>query len=371
MSNPDGSSQMPADSERATHDRSLLRRHFLGVAAASVAGIQLASLGGVSAQPAQTIPSVLSPVESKHETQTSFGLVKHIDAGLLNVGYAEVGPSDGPAVVLLHGWPYDIHSYIDVAPLLAARGYRVIVPYLRGYGSTRFLSNNTLRNGQQAVVALDVVALLDALGIDKAIVGGFDWGARTACIFAALWPGRCIGLVSVSGYLIGNRAAALKPMPPRAELGWWYQYYFATQNGVLGYTAYRYEFGKLIWSIVSPKWAFDDATYDRTAAAFTNPDHVAIVIHDYRWRISLANGESQYDDLEAKLGVGPVITVPSITISSDFDGASADGSAYASKFIGEYSHRIFSGIGHNVPQEAPEQFAQAILDVDGLRRGSS
>jgi pimeloyl-ACP methyl ester carboxylesterase len=348
------------------------RRQFLGAAAASVAGAQLAFLGAASAQAVDPASLNLSPAKPGIPgAYTSFGALKQIDAGLLNVGYAEAGPAHGPAVVLLHGWPYDIHSYVDVAPLLAARGYHVIVPFLRGYGSTRFLSNETFRNGQQAVVALDVIALMDALKIRKAIISGFDWGARTACIVAAIWPERCQGLVSVSGYLIGNRAAALKPLAPKAELGWWYQYYFATPNGVLGYTANRYEFNKLIWSIVSPKWAVDDATYDRTAAAFNNADHVAIVIHDYRWRISQAEGESKYDDLEAKLGAGPVIAVPTITISSDFDGANAGGLAYAKKFSGKYSHRIFNGIGHNVPQEAPQQFAQAIIDVDAFGRRPS
>jgi pimeloyl-ACP methyl ester carboxylesterase len=334
----------------------VVRRQFLGAAAAGFAGAQLALLGAAPARAAAIAPGA----------HTSLGPIKQIDAGLLNVGYAEAGPADGPAVVLLHGWPYDIHSYVDVAPLLAATGYRVIVPFLRGYGSTQFLSADTFRNGQQAVVALDVIALMDALKIPKAIVGGFDWGARTACIVAALWPERCRALVSVSGYLIGNRAAALKPLAPKAELGWWYQYYFATQNGVLGYTANRYEFDKLIWTIVSPKWNFDTATYDRTAAAFNNPDHVAIVIHDYRWRISLAQGESKYDDLEAKLAAGPAIAVPAITIASDFDGAGAAGTAYTSKFTGKYAHRIFNGIGHNVPQEAPQAFAKAIVDVDGF-----
>jgi pimeloyl-ACP methyl ester carboxylesterase len=354
------------------HETKFLRRQFLGAAAAGIAGTQLVMLGAASAQAADPLSLTLLPVEpGTPGAHTSFGVLKQIDAGLLNVGYAEAGPVHGPAVLLLHGWPYDIHSYVDVAPLLAANGYRVIVPFLRGYGSTRFLSSETFRNGQQAVVALDVIALMDALKLHKAIIGGFDWGARTACIVAALWPERCTGLVSVSGYLIGNRAAALKPLPPRAELGWWYQYYFATPNGVLGYTANRYEFDKLIWSIVSPKWAFDEATYDRTAIAFNNPDHVAIVIHDYRWRISLADGESKYDDLEAKLAAAPVIAVPTITISSDFDGANAEGSSYAKRFTGKYSHRIFNGIGHNVPQEAPKQFAQAIIDVYAFEHGSS
>lgn len=332
------------------------RSHFLGAAATTVGAAQFTMAGAVSAQTA--------PVASG--THTSFATRKQIDAGLLSVGYAEAGPAGGPPVVLLHGWPYDIHSYVDVAPILAAAGYRVIVPFLRGYGSTRFLSSTTFRNAQQSVVALDIIALMDALNIKQAIIGGFDWGARTAAVMAALWPERCKAIVSVSGYLITNRAQTVKPLPPKAELGWWYQYYFATENGVAGYTANRYDFDKLIWTIVSPKWHFDDATYDRTAAAFNNPDHVAIVIHDYRWRIAIAKGESKYDGLEAKLAAGPAITVPTITIGSDFDGANANGAAYASKFTGKYAHRILAGIGHNVPQEAPQAFAKAIVDVDAF-----
>jgi pimeloyl-ACP methyl ester carboxylesterase len=291
--------------------------------------------------------------------------VKQVDAGLLNIGYAEVGPASGPPVVLLHGWPYDIHSYVDVAPLLASAGYRAIVPYLRGYGTTRFLSPDTVRNAQQSVVALDIIALLDALKIQKAIVAGFDWGARTADIIAALWPERCRGLVAVSGYLITSLEANLKPLPPVAEYGWWYQYYFATERGRMGYAENRHDFNKLIWKIASPKWNFDDATFDRTAASFDNPDHVDIVIHNYRWRLSLAKGEPRYDDLEKKLFAKPVISVPTITIASDFDGPAADGSAYAKLFSGRHSHRILKGIGHNVPQEAPEAFAKAVLDVAG------
>jgi pimeloyl-ACP methyl ester carboxylesterase len=297
-------------------------------------------------------------------TPSSFDQIKQIDAGLLNIGYAEAGPADGPPVILLHGWPYDIHSYVDVAPVLASKGYRVIVPYLRGYGTTRFLSSDTFRNGQQAVVALDIIALMDALTIKQAILGGFDWGARTVDIIAALWPERCKGIVAVSGYLITNLKANLQPLSPRAELGWWYQYYFATDRGKLGYGENTHDFNKLIWQIVSPKWQFDDATYDRTAAAFNNPDHVNIVIHNYRWRLSLAKGEPQYDELEQKLFESPVIAAPAITISSDFDGPAADGASYAKKFSGKYSHRILKGIGHNVPQEAPQAFADAIVAVD-------
>ncbi len=297
---------------------------------------------------------------------TSFGALKQIDAGLLNVGYAEAGPGDGPVVLLLHGWPYDIHTYVDVAPLLAAQGYRVIVPYLRGYGTTRFLREHTVRNGQQSVVAVDAVALMDALGIEQAVLGGCDWGARTADILAALWPERCTALVSVSGYLIGSQEANKMPLPPEAELRWWYQYYFATERGRAGYDQNRHDFAKLIWQLASPKWDFDDATFDRTAAAFDNPDHVDIVIHNYRWRLGLADGEAEYDVLEKQLAEGPVITVPTITLEGDANGAfHPDPSAYAKKFSGRYSHRtIEGGIGHNLPQEAPEAFAQAVIDAD-------
>jgi pimeloyl-ACP methyl ester carboxylesterase len=297
---------------------------------------------------------------------TSFGALKQIDAGVLNVGYAEAGPVDGPVVLLLHGWPYDIHTYVDVAPLLAAQGYRVIVPYLRGYGTTRFLREDTLRNGQQSVVAVDAVALMDALGIEEAVLGGCDWGARTADIIAALWPERCRALVSVSGYLIGSQEANKMPLPPEAELQWWYQYYFATERGRVGYDKDRHDFAKLIWQLASPKWDFDDATFDRSAASFDNPDHVDIVIHNYRWRLGLAEGEPEYDVLEKQLAEGPVITVPTITLEGDANGAfHPDPSAYAKKFSGRYSHRtIEGGIGHNLPQEAPEAFAQAVIDAE-------
>jgi pimeloyl-ACP methyl ester carboxylesterase len=297
-------------------------------------------------------------------SHASFDSLKQIDAGLLNVGYAEAGPADGPPVILLHGWPYDIHSYVDVAPRLAARGCRVIVPYLRGYGTTRFRSGSTVRNGQQAALAEDVIALMDALQIRQATLGGFDWGSRTAAIVAALWPERCKALVAVSGYIVVDLEANQRPLPPRAELGWWYQYYFATERGARGYAENRREFNKLIWQLASPTWRFDDATYDRSAASFDNPDHVAIVIHNYRWRLKLAAGEARYDALEARLAARPVIAVPTITIASDFDGAAADGKAYARQFSGRYAHRVLSGIGHNVPQEAPEAFVQAVLDVD-------
>ena len=289
-----------------------------------------------------------------------------VDAGLLNVGYAEAGPADGPVVLLLHGWPYDIHSYADVAPMLAAEGYRAIIPYLRGYGTTRFLSEDTFRNGQPSVLAVDAISLMDALDIGQAVVAGFDWGARTADIVAALWPERCRALVSVSGYLIGSQEAGKLPLPPEAELQWWYQFYFATERGRAGYEKYRRDFAKLIWRLGSPKWAFDDATFDRSAASFDNPDHVAVAIHNYRWRLGLAEGEAEYDELERRLAEGPLITVPAITLEGDANGAPhPEPSAYAKKFSGRYSHRtIEGGIGHNLPQEAPEAFARAIVDAD-------
>jgi len=339
------------------------RRRFLGTAATTVAAASLGLIRSAGAQSSNTQRLDLTPI--KPRSNASFGSIKQIDAGVLNVGYAEAGPSTGPVVILLHGWPYDIHSYVDVTPLLASAGYRAIVPYLRGYGTTRFLSKDTFRNAQQSAVALDIIALMDALKIKKAIVAGFDWGARTADIIAALWPERCTGLVSVSGYLITNLKANLQPLPPVAELAWWYQYYFSTERGRLGYGKYGHDFNKLIWKSVSPKWDFDDATFERTAASFNNPDHVDIVIHNYRWRLSLAKGEPRYDDLEEKLFKAPVITVPTITIGSDFDGPNAAGTSYAKQFSGKYSHRIFNGIGHNVPQEAPEPFAKAVVEVAG------
>jgi pimeloyl-ACP methyl ester carboxylesterase len=298
----------------------------------------------------------------------SFGPVQQIDAGLLDVGYVEVGPSHGQPVVLLHGWPYDIYSYVDVAPALGAAGYRVVVPFLRGYGTTRFLSSETVRNGQQSALAADVIDLMDALGIESAIVAGFDWGARSANVVAALWPERCKAMVSVSGYLIGNPEVNKTPLPPPAELSWWYQFYFATERGRAGYDKYRRDFAKLIWRTASPKWDFDDTTFDRSAAAFENSDHVDIVIHNYRWRLGLAPGESRYDGLEQQLATSPVITVPTITLEGDANGAPhPDPSAYATKFTGKYTHRTISGgVGHNLPQEAPEAFAKAVMEVDGM-----
>ena len=312
--------------------------------------------------------SIASASDAVALPAASFGPSKQIDAGVLSVGYAEAGPANGPPVILLHGWPYDIHTYVDVTPLLVAKGYRVIVPSLRGYGSTRFLSTGAVRNGQQAAIAVDVIELMNALKIDRAIVGGCDWGARTANIVAALWPERCKALVSVSGYLIGSRDANKKPLPPQAELQWWYQFYFATERGRVGYETYRREFAKLIWQTASPQWRFDDATFDRSAASFDNPDHVNIVIHNYRWRLGLADGESTYDALENRLAVGPVIGVPTITLEGDANGAPHPApAAYAAKFSGKYVHRnVTGGIGHNLPQEAPHAFAAAVIDADGL-----
>ncbi len=301
-------------------------------------------------------------------TNTTFGALKQIDAGLLQVGYAEAGPTDGPSVMLLHGWPYDIHSYVNVVPRLAQAGYRVIVPYLRGSGTTRFLSSDTPRNGQQAVIAVDILALMDALKIERAILAGFDWGARTANIIAAIFPERCQALVSVSGYLIGSQQAGQVPLPPQAELQWWYQYYFATERGRAGYERYRRDFARLIWQLASPKWDFDEATFERSAAAFDNPDHVSIVIHNYRWRLGLAAGEPPYDELEQRLATAPTITVPTVTLEGDANGAPhPEASAYAGKFVGRYTHRVITGgVGHNLPQEAPLAFAQAVIDVDAF-----
>jgi|SRR5262245_15032042 len=356
--------------ERIDHDRRSMsegfdprRRRLLGAAASALAASQFGFVAPANAQAGRPTPALLPAI--KPGTNTSFAPLKQIDAGLLNVGYAEAGPPAGEPVILLHGWPYDIYSFVDVAPLLASAGYRVIVPYVRGYGATRFLSSDTFRNGQPSALGVDLIALMDALKIDKAILAGFDWGARTANIVAALWPERCKAMVSVSGYLIGSQEAGKMPLPPKAELEWWYQFYFATERGRAGYDQYRRDFSKLIWQLASPKWDFDDATFDRSAAAFDNPDHVAIVIHNYRWRLALADGEPRYADLEKRLAEFPVIAVPTITLEGDANGAPhPDPSAYAKKFSGKYTHRLITGgIGHNLPQEAPQAFAQAVIDV--------
>jgi pimeloyl-ACP methyl ester carboxylesterase len=336
------------------------RRRLVGVTAMSLAAAQFGISGSAAAQEKAPGSLGVEPMAG-----SSFGPLRQIDAGVLNVGYAEAGANDGPAVMLLHGWPYDIYSYADVTPLLAHAGYRVIVPYLRGYGSTRFLADDTSRNGEQAALAVDAIALMDALKIEKATIGGFDWGARTANVMAALWPERCKAMVSVSGYLIGSQKAGRAPMPPAAELQWWYQYYFATERGRAGYEKYRREFSRLIWRLASPKWEFDDATFERSAASFDNPDHVAIVIHNYRWRLGLAEGEAKYADLENQLGVSPVISTPTITLEGDANGAPhPDAASYAKMFSGSYEHRVIKGgVGHNLPQEAPKAFAEAILEV--------
>jgi pimeloyl-ACP methyl ester carboxylesterase len=349
------------------------RRNFLETAVKTMAAGGLVMSGFTKAESMKTKDEANAGAKRgmvKSEKNHSFGPIKQIDAGLLNIGYAEEGPPGGSPVILLHGWPYDIYSFVDVTPLLASRGYHVIIPFLRGYGSTRFLSDNTMRNGQQSVLAIDLIALMDVLKIQTAIIGGFDWGARTADIIAAYWPERCKGLVSVSGYLIGSQAAGKNPLPPPSEFQWWYQYYFATDRGKEGYDKYRHDFAKLIWQLASPKWNFTDTEFDRSAASFVNPDHVAIVIHNYRWRLGIAEGELKYDDLEKKLAEAPNITVPSITLEGDANGAphlSPD--AYANKFTGKYLHRnIPGGVGHNLPQEAPQAFADAVMEVDGFSK---
>lgn len=339
------------------------RRLFFGGAAALAAMTPFGFASKADAQPGSaTVPNI------KPGTNTSLGPLKHIDAGVLKIAYAEAGPADGPPVILLHGWPYDIHSFADVMPMLASGGYRVLVPYLRGYGATRFLARETLRNGQPSALAVDAIAFMDALKIDKAVLAGFDWGARTADIVAALWPERVKALVAVSGYLIGSQEAGKKPLPPKAEFEWWYQFYFASERGRIGYEQNRNDFNRLIWKLASPKWAFDDATFARSAASFDNPDHVDIVIHNYRWRLGLAAGEAKYEKLEKRLAQFPVITVPTITLESDANGAPHPNPAsYARMFSGPYAHRhVEGGIGHNLPQEDPRSFVDAIIDVTQL-----
>lgn len=348
-------------SEQLKYDR----RRFLSAAAITIAAGPLVMFSGAAtAQPVQSAAPDFQITTSG--TNNSFGEIKQIDAGVLNVGYAEAGPKEGQPVILLHGWPYDIHSFEAVTPLLAAKGYRVVVPYLRGHGTTSFLDKKTFRNGQQSVVAQDIISLMDALKIDQAILAGYDWGARTACIIAALWPERCKAIVSVNGYLINNLERNKLPLPPKAEWGWWYQYYFATERGRAGYEANRHDFAKLIWKNVSPNWNFDDTTFERTAAAFNNPDYIAIVIHNYRWRLSLSDGDPQFDALEKRLAEGPVISVPAITLDGDADGVApaTDGTAYAKKFAGKRTHKIIKGVGHNLPQEAPQVFAETVIEVD-------
>jgi pimeloyl-ACP methyl ester carboxylesterase len=342
--------------------RRLDRRHFVGAAALGIARARLGVFGATADAFVPDPSPVMPPRDSPPHRSAP---LKQIDAGVLNVGYAEYGPVDGRPVLLLHGWPYDIHSFADVAPRLAASGHRVIVPHLRGYGTTRFLARDTVRNGEPAALALDAIALLDALKIERATLAGFDWGARTVNIIAALWPERCKGMVSVSGYLIGSQESGRMPLPPKAELQWWYQFYFATERGRAGYEKYTHDFARLIWQIASPKWQFDDATFERSAASLDNPDHVAIVIHNYRWRLGLADGEARYEPIERKLAAAPSIGVPTITLEGDANGAPhPEPSAYAAKFTGRYTHRtITGGIGHNLPQEAPKEFADAVAEV--------
>jgi pimeloyl-ACP methyl ester carboxylesterase len=342
------------------------RRDVLGAATLTLLASQLPAQSFANAAEAEGTKKGKRAASSA--ALGSFGSVRQVNAGVLNVGYVDAGDPRGTPVILLHGWPYDIHTYFDVVPLLTAAGYRVIVPHLRGYGTTRFLSDQTFRNGQQSALALDVVELMDALKIERAILGGCDWGARTVDIVAALWPQRCQGLVSVSGYLIGSQQLNRAPLPPQAELQWWYQYYFATERGEAGYRKYTREFARLIWTSASPKWAFDDATFERSAAAFDNPDHVAIAIHNYRWRLGLGAGESKYDELEKKLATFPTIAVPTVTMEGDANGAPhPDPNVYAKKFSGKYEHRLIAGgVGHNLPQEAPQDFAKAIIDVAKL-----
>jgi pimeloyl-ACP methyl ester carboxylesterase len=343
------------------------RRSFLGyAAAASLAVSPLTRLQSAVLQSGSM--RTIEQARNKQTTNASFSQIKQINAGILNVGYADEGPADGTVVLLLHGWPYDIHSFAEVVPLLTAKGYRTIVPYLRGYGTTSFISDETFRNGQPAAVAVDIINLMDSLRIKSAIIGGFDWGARTANIIGAVWPERCKAMVSVSGYLIGSQESGMVPLPPKAELQWWYQYYFATERGRAGYAKYTHDFAKLIWQTASPKWNFDDATFDKSAVSFNNPDHVSVVIHNYRWRLGLAQGEEKYNDLEKKLALGPVITVPAITMDGDANGAPhPDSSAYAHKFAGKYEYRLIKGgIGHNLPQESPKDFTDAIIKVDSF-----
>ncbi|MGV8919340.1 MAG: alpha/beta fold hydrolase [Pseudomonas sp.] len=320
------------------------------------------------AEAANAEPTAIKADSAKTTADASFGTLKHVKAGLLNVEYAEVGPVDGPVVILLHGWPYDIHSYADVAPTLVAQGYRVLIPYARGFGGTQFLSAKTLRNGEPAALASDLIDFMDALKIKQAVLAGYDWGARTADIVAALWPERVKALVAVSGYLIGSQEAGKAPLAPSAELQWWYQFYFATERGRLGYDKNRHDFAQLIWKLASPKWNFDDATFDSSAVALNNPDHVAVSIYNYRWRLGLVKGESKYDPLEKRLAAFPSISVPTITMEGDANGAPhPPAEAYAKRFTGKYEYRLINGgIGHNLPQEAPLDFAKAVIDADHL-----
>jgi pimeloyl-ACP methyl ester carboxylesterase len=342
------------------------RRRFLGAAGAAALAAGATQLGLIGPAQAQAGGAgTAGRPAGRLAAGSAFGPVKQVNAGVLNVGYVDLGPADGRPVILMHGWPYDIHSYVEVAPLLAAAGYRVIVPYFRGYGSTTFLSADTPRNVDQVAFALDILALMDVLGIKQAILAGYDWGSRTADIIAAVWPDRVKALISVTGYLITNLAAQKLPLPPKAENAWWYQFYFDTERGMLGLTEYRYDLGLFVWKFNSPTWNFSTETYNQTAAAFNNPDFVAITIGNYRWRQGLYPAEPEYARTEATLQTVPTIAVPTITVDGKYDPftPAGNGAAYRDHFTGTYEHRVFD-VGHNVPQEAPQDFAQAVVDVD-------
>jgi len=296
---------------------------------------------------------------------TTMQPLRHIRAGVLDVAYFEAGPAEGPPVFLMHGFPYDIHAYAEVTPLLAAAGCRVIVPYLRGYGPTRFLSDDTPRSGEQAALGADLLALMDALGIARAVLGGYDWGGRAACVVAALWPERCAGLVSLNSYNIQNIAQAMEPEPPDNEQRLWYQYYFHSERGRAGLAANRRALARLLWQLWSPTWAFDDATFERSAGAFDNPDFVDVVIHSYRHRFGLVPGDPACAEIERRLAAQPAIGVPTITFDGADDGVRppADAAAHAYHFTGPRSHRLVAGAGHNLPQEVPHVFAAAVLEL--------
>ncbi len=355
----------------------MINRRTFNRAAGLGAGVTAASLPGLRSQVwaasgsrregragAPTVPGI------SRGTHTRFEHLKRVRAGVLDVGYAEAGPAHGPVVLCLHGWPYDIHSFVDVAPLLAGLGYRVIVPYLRGHGDTRFLSRRTPRTAEQSAIALDVVALMDALHIDKAVLAGFDWGSRTADIIAALWPERVKALVSTSGYLITDVKAQMEPAGAAVEHNWWYQWYFASERGkkAMEDPKSRVALCRYVWSLVSPNWDVADATFDRTAQAFLNPDYAAIVLYNYRWRIGLIEGEPRYDRYERQLAAQPTIGVPTITLDAALDPftPAGNGASYRHHFTGAYDHRTIGDIGHNLPQEAPTAFAQAVVDADHL-----
>jgi pimeloyl-ACP methyl ester carboxylesterase len=338
------------------------RRYLLGAAALGVASVEwgLPLVARAQSVGQATAASAGEPALPIKRLQP----IKQVHAGVLDIGYYEAGPADGPVVLLLHGFPYDIHSYIEVAPILAAKGYRVVVPHLRGYGTTRFLDADTPRSGEQAALGADVIALMDALKIPKAVLAGYDWGGRAACVVAALWPERCAGLLSVNSYLIQDIAKAGKPLPAKVERGFWYQFYFTTERGRAGLAANRKDIARVMWPDNSPTWHFDEATFERSAAAFDNPDYVDVVIHSYRHRLGVAEGYPQYAELQRRLAAQPLITVPTVTLDGDSDGVvpATDGKGQAALFT-RRTHHIVKGVGHNVPQEAPVVFAEMVLAV--------